>query len=83
MGSSTSKAAKTAAGAARRQYPQRVPHPPSYNAPSAPPPAGQPAAPGPTVHPQSQASSTRDECSLSFLSSMLEALLTPFISHQP
>ncbi|CAD6565164.1 MAG: hypothetical protein ASARMPREDX12_005725 [Alectoria sarmentosa] len=62
MGSSTSKAAKLAAGAARRQYPQRVPPPPSSNAPSAPlPPPGQPTAPGPIVHPQSQASSTRDE----------------------
>ncbi|KAF6227055.1 hypothetical protein HO133_008496 [Letharia lupina] len=62
MGSSTSKAAKTAAGAARRQYPQRVSPPPTSNAPSAPPPpAGQPTAPGPTVHPRSQASNTRDE----------------------
>lgn len=62
MGSSSSKAAKTAVGAARRQYPQRVPPPPTSNAPSAPPPpTGQPAAPGPTVHPQSQASETKDE----------------------
>ncbi|KAL6716402.1 hypothetical protein ACLMJK_005969 [Lecanora helva] len=62
MGSSTSKAAKTAAGAARRQYPQRVPPPPTINAPRTPSaPAGQPAAPGPTVHPQSQASESRDE----------------------
>ncbi|KAK3178179.1 hypothetical protein OEA41_000312 [Lepraria neglecta] len=62
MGSSTSKAAKTAAGAARRQYPKRVPPSPTSNASSAPsPPAGQPAAPGPTVHPQSQASATKDE----------------------
>ncbi|KAL9136443.1 MAG: hypothetical protein Q9175_002355 [Cornicularia normoerica] len=62
MGSSTSKVAKSATGAARRQYPQLVPPPPSSNAPSAPPPpAGQPTAPGVTVHPQSQASSIRDQ----------------------
>ncbi|KAI9879491.1 MAG: hypothetical protein M1830_008367 [Pleopsidium flavum] len=66
MGSSSSKAAKTAAGPARRQYPQRVPptsQPRSTtNAPSARSPAGsQPSAPGPTVHPQSYASGTRDE----------------------
>lgn len=72
MGSSTSKAAKTAADAARRQYPQRVPPPPSSNTPSAtPPPAGQPTAPGPTVHPQSQISNTRDECELCSLISLL------------
>ncbi|KAL2055845.1 hypothetical protein ABVK25_004089 [Lepraria finkii] len=62
MGSSTSKAAKTAAGAVRWQYPKRVPPPPTSSASSGPPPpAGQPAAPGPTVHPQSQASATKDE----------------------
>jgi len=65
MGSLSSKAAKTATGAARRQYPQRVPPQPSSNASSAPPPpAGRPSVPGPTVHPQTQASSTRDECTL-------------------
>ena len=83
MGSSTSKAARTAAGAARRQYPQRVPSPPSSNASSAPrPPAGQPTAPGPTVYPQSQASNTRDECEFLFLSSLLHIFLLTIISHQ-
>ncbi|MCJ1258981.1 hypothetical protein MMC24_006815 [Lignoscripta atroalba] len=61
MGSSSSKAAKTAAGAVKRQYPQRVP-PQNTNASSMPrPPAGQASAPGPTVHPKTHASSTRDE----------------------
>ena len=63
MGSFTSKVAKPAAGAARRQYPQRVPPPPSSNAPSAPPaPAGQPTDAGPTVHPRPEASNARTEC---------------------
>jgi len=62
MGSSTSKAAKTAAGASRRQYPQRVPPAPTSNkSPAHSPPAGQPSAPGPTVHPDSWARETRDE----------------------
>ena len=69
MGSSSSKAAKVAAGATKRQYPTRVPPPPSSNASSAPPPpAGQPTAPGPTVHPQMQASETRDESMLGTMS---------------
>ena len=62
MGSFTSKAAKTTAGAARRQYPQRVPPPPTSNAPPVPSSSpGQPTAPGRKVHPQSQASGTKDE----------------------
>ncbi|KAA6407461.1 MAG: hypothetical protein FRX48_08704 [Lasallia pustulata] len=59
MGASKSKVAKTAAGAARRQYPKRVP--PTTNTPSTRPPPGQSSTPGPTVHPQAQASETRDQ----------------------
>ncbi|KAL2040238.1 hypothetical protein N7G274_007141 [Stereocaulon virgatum] len=67
MGSSTSKAVRTAAGgAARRQYPKRVPpqstSTSTSNASSAPPPpAGRGDAPGPSVHPRAQASSVKDE----------------------
>ncbi|KAI4182846.1 MAG: hypothetical protein L6R41_005742, partial [Letrouitia leprolyta] len=67
MGNITSKAARSAGAASTRKLPTRTPgsNPtvnPTSNAPShPPPPAGQPAAPGPTVHPQSQASGTRDE----------------------
>ncbi|KAI9715438.1 MAG: hypothetical protein M1812_005914 [Candelaria pacifica] len=64
MGSSSSKVARNATGAATRKYPQRVPpisNPtPSTNARS-PPPPGQPNAPGPTVYPKPQASNARDE----------------------
>ncbi|KAL8872259.1 MAG: hypothetical protein Q9174_002083 [Haloplaca sp. 1 TL-2023] len=64
MGSSSSKAARTAtAAASRRKYPSRTAESnPTTNASSEPPPrAGQPEAPGPTVYPQSQASGNRDE----------------------
>ncbi|KAL8841130.1 MAG: hypothetical protein Q9205_004491 [Flavoplaca limonia] len=64
MGASSSKAARSAASSsARRKYPSRTPESnPTTNTSSAPPPpAGQPTAPGPTVHPQSQASGSRDE----------------------
>ncbi|KAL8689339.1 MAG: hypothetical protein Q9218_004970 [Villophora microphyllina] len=64
MGGASSKAARsTASASAIRKYPSRTPGSnPTTNAPSRPPPpAGQPAAPGPTVHPQNQASSSRDE----------------------
>ena len=84
MGSSTSKAAKTAVGAAKRQYPQRVPLPPTSNSPSAPPPpTGQPTAPGPAVHPQSQASSTRDQCRFSALTFHFSAPCFTDTGHQP
>ncbi|KAI4111594.1 MAG: hypothetical protein LQ339_000465 [Xanthoria mediterranea] len=62
MGASSSKAARSAASSStRRKYPSRTPesNPTTNNTPSAP--AGQPTAPGPTVHPQSQASNSRDE----------------------
>ena len=63
MGSSASKAAKTAAtGAARRQFPTRVPPPPISDSPaSASVPPETPAV-GPTVHPTPQASETKGEC---------------------
>ncbi|KAK5000061.1 hypothetical protein LTR66_001008 [Elasticomyces elasticus] len=66
MGSSTSKAARTAGGTAARKYPSR-PSPSSQspaqtsNAPTQRPPSGQQQAPGPTVRPQARASGTRDE----------------------
>ncbi|EON62576.1 hypothetical protein W97_01800 [Coniosporium apollinis CBS 100218] len=64
MGSSSSKAARTASGAARR-YPSRTPPttaaPRTSNAPSQPPPPGDPSRPGPTVRPQARASETRNE----------------------
>jgi len=59
MGSSTSKVAKTAAGAAKRQYPQRVPQ--ANNAPPRPPAASKTSAPSQTVHPRPQARGSRDE----------------------
>ncbi|KAL8730860.1 MAG: hypothetical protein Q9166_003787 [cf. Caloplaca sp. 2 TL-2023] len=64
MGASSSKAARSVASVSRRRkFPSRTPESnPTTNASSAPPlPAGQPTAPGPTVHPQSQASGSRDE----------------------
>ncbi|KAJ9643937.1 hypothetical protein H2199_003803 [Coniosporium tulheliwenetii] len=64
MGSSSSKAARTASGAARK-YPSRIPPttaaPRTSNAPSQPPPPGDPSRPGPTVRPQARVSETRDE----------------------
>lgn len=62
MGSSASKAAKTAAtGAARRQFPTRVPPPPISDSPaSASVPPEAPVV-GPTVHPTPRASETKDE----------------------
>ena len=62
MGSSASKATKTAAtGAARRQFPTRVPPPPISESPaSASVPPEAPVV-GPTVHPTPQASETKDE----------------------
>ncbi|MCJ1471756.1 hypothetical protein MMC13_000396 [Lambiella insularis] len=54
MGSSSSKAAKTAAGAAHRQYPKRVPPNTTASPASAPPP-------GPSVHPKPHVNSMRDE----------------------
>ncbi|KAI9656299.1 MAG: hypothetical protein M1821_004962 [Bathelium mastoideum] len=63
MGSSASKASRTAAGAAARKYPSRpsqAPPQPS-NAPSRPPPPAQDGLAGPTVRPQPRASETRDE----------------------
>ncbi|MCJ1341743.1 hypothetical protein MMC09_007040 [Bachmanniomyces sp. S44760] len=61
MGSASSKAARAVAGPARRQYPKTVANRQATSAdPGPPPPAGQPTAPGPTVHPQSQASDTRN-----------------------
>jgi len=64
MGSSASKASRTA-GAAARKYPTRTPPPPppqsrTTNAPPPPPPAPH-GQPGPTVRPQPQATSSRDE----------------------
>ncbi|KAL8879042.1 MAG: hypothetical protein Q9198_003269 [Flavoplaca austrocitrina] len=64
MGASSSKAARSAASSsARRKYPSRTPesNPTTNTSSTSPPPAGQPTAPGPTVHPQSQASGSRDE----------------------
>ncbi|KAF2103002.1 hypothetical protein NA57DRAFT_71985 [Rhizodiscina lignyota] len=64
MGSSTSKAARTAAGASARKYPNRVP--PTTSQGARPPPSSsvsesQPTRPGPTVHPEPQASETKNE----------------------
>ncbi|KAL3425541.1 hypothetical protein PVAG01_02332 [Phlyctema vagabunda] len=56
MGSSASKAARTA-GTAARKYPTRSP-PTSSTPNTAPRPA--PVSPGPTVHPETQASTSRD-----------------------
>ncbi|KAL8995186.1 MAG: hypothetical protein Q9169_005045, partial [Polycauliona sp. 2 TL-2023] len=66
MGASSSKAARSAASSsARRKYPSRTPESnPTTNtssAPQPPPAAAQSTAPGPTVHPQSQASGSRDD----------------------
>ncbi|KAL8827835.1 MAG: hypothetical protein Q9170_006854 [Blastenia crenularia] len=63
MGASFSKAARSTASTSTRKLPNRTPGSnPTSNAPSQPPPpAGQPTAPGPTVHPQNQASGSRDE----------------------
>ncbi|KAK8196121.1 hypothetical protein M8818_007274 [Zalaria obscura] len=63
MGSSSSKAARNAAGAATRQYPSRTGPAPTSTTTNAPPrPApSQPAKPGPTVRPQARASYERDE----------------------
>ncbi|MCJ1351527.1 MAG: hypothetical protein MMC33_001511 [Icmadophila ericetorum] len=57
MGSSTSKAAKSAAGTAARKYPTRVPAPPPHQHQQTPCSARS----GPTVHPEPYASSSRDE----------------------
>lgn len=53
MGSAGSKAAKTAASSAKRQYPTLIPQ--------QPPPSQRATSPGPTVHPKARASTTRDE----------------------
>jgi len=58
MGSASSKAAKTAAGAAKRQYPTRIP-PNTAPSPATAPPKGS------TLHPEPHASSVRDESKLS------------------
>ncbi|TKA32543.1 hypothetical protein B0A50_01651 [Salinomyces thailandicus] len=61
MGSSASKASRTA-GSAARKYPTRPPPPqqPTTNASPRPPPAPH-HEPGPTVRPQTKAAGTRDE----------------------
>ncbi|KAK6390799.1 hypothetical protein LTR65_005403 [Meristemomyces frigidus] len=61
MGSSASKASRTA-GAAARKYPSRPPRTSqaTSNAPPPPPPAAN-HQPGPTVRPQARASASRDE----------------------
>ncbi|KAL9117091.1 MAG: hypothetical protein Q9187_006376 [Circinaria calcarea] len=58
MGSSSSKVAKTAVGATKRQYPQRIPPNHASSPSNAPPP---PASQGPIVHPDTPASSARNE----------------------
>ncbi|KAF2840512.1 hypothetical protein M501DRAFT_931817 [Patellaria atrata CBS 101060] len=66
MGSSASKATKTAASATRK-YPSRISTATqtqpqrSTNAPPQPPSTGDPTSPGPTTRPQVQASSQKDE----------------------
>jgi hypothetical protein len=59
MGSSTSKAARTAAGATRRQYPTKIPQNTSTVRKGNAPPAqtGQ----GPTVYPEPHATEQRDQ----------------------
>ena len=52
MGSAGSKAARTAAGSAKRQFPTRIPQQP---------PTSKKPSPGPTVHPRPQASTTRND----------------------
>ncbi|KAF4549696.1 Hypothetical protein D9617_20g027520 [Elsinoe fawcettii] len=59
MGSSSSKAAR-AAGSAARKYPAR-PSPTTNMPASGPPPVAENHQPGPTVHPQTQATPTRNE----------------------
>lgn len=62
MGSSSSKASRTA-GAAARQYPKRVPptSQPTTNATQPPPPPAPDQQPGPTVRPQPHAAGSRSE----------------------
>ncbi|KAL9587988.1 MAG: hypothetical protein Q9203_003199 [Teloschistes exilis] len=65
MGGVSSKATRSTASASTvRKYPSRTPatNPTTNATPSQPPPSAErPTAPGPTVHPQSQASNSRDE----------------------